>query len=132
MRANAKAGLQLVPLFVVLVLLAQPLAAALDCWWIARTTSQCDGQLGMSQASAHRPRGAGNSSAPFCCEVSPLEKTNPALLANGAVRASLAVPQSPVAVVAAPAPGIVSLSVFAGTGCPSGHSRLAQLCTFLI
>ena len=132
MRANAKAGLQLVSLLVVLVLLAQPLAGALDCWWMARTTSQCDGQFGMSQASAQRPRGAGDSSTPFCCKVSPREKANTALLANGAVRTALTVPQSPVAVVAAPVPGIVSLSVSAGAGWPSGHSRLAQLGTFLI
>ena len=52
MRANANAGLQLVSLFVVLVLLAQPLAAALDCWWMARTTSECDGQCEISLAPA--------------------------------------------------------------------------------
>ena len=132
MRANAKAGLQLVPLFVVLVLLAQPLAAALDCWWIARTTSQCGGQRDMSPALVHHRHGAGNSSALFCCEVSPVKKANTALLAKGAVRTALAVPQSPMVVVAVPAPGNVSLSVPAGAGCPSGHSRLAQLCTFLI
>lgn len=119
---------------VALLLVAQPLAAAVYCWQEATLSAYCSGDCEIHSHPAPPPAGTVSSQETACCEISPREPVSPAALSKALQRAKLSPDPDNDRLLSAgvlPTPDFI-FAEQNSTVLPANHSRQSLLCTFRI
>lgn len=119
-------------MFVALLLVAQPLAAAVNCWQEATVSARCSGNC--DKHSNHAPdfRESVDAQETPCCEISPTEPFSPAAFSK-ALQGAKYSPDNDQQVIVEflQTPGFL-FAEKDSSDFPVNHDRQSLLCTFRI